>query len=136
MRVGEITLPKIQGWLDQLKAEGNAKDTCWGHGQRVRSFVKYLVDQRLLRPSILENFTVPEQASVGRKNWVRKDNVTKLLEAASYVDACLGIYQPASTHIAIYLLDPFNGPLFRKLNTSSFGYFWQASQSLKLPNND
>jgi integrase len=82
-QVGEITLPKIQGWLTWLKAEGKAKDTIWGNGQRVRSFVQYLVSKKLLPASILVDFSVPEQSSVGRKNWIRKDEVTRVLDAAS-----------------------------------------------------
>jgi integrase len=77
-RVSEITLPKIQNWLTRLKA----KDTIWGNGQRVRSFVTYLVSKTFLPSSILTDFTVPEQAAVGRKNWIRKDEVTRVLDAA------------------------------------------------------
>jgi integrase len=82
-QVGDITLPKIQDWLTRLKAEGKAKDTVWGNGQRVRSFVQYLVSKKFLPASILVDFTVPEQSSVGRKNWVRKDEVTRVLDAAT-----------------------------------------------------
>jgi integrase len=82
-QVGEITLPKIQSWLTRLKAEGKAKDTIWGNGQRVRSFVIYLVSKKFLPASILVDFTVPEQAAVGRKNWVRKDEVAKIVDAAT-----------------------------------------------------
>jgi hypothetical protein len=45
-QVSDITLPKIQDWLTRLKAEGKAKDTIWGNGQRVRSFVTYLVSKK------------------------------------------------------------------------------------------
>jgi integrase len=82
-QVSGITLPKIQDWLTQLKAEGKAKDTIWGNGQRVRSFVQYLVAKKFLPASILVDFSVPEQSSVGRKNWIRKDEVTRVLDAAS-----------------------------------------------------
>jgi integrase len=82
IQVGDITLPKIEVWLAGLKAEGKAKDTCWGNGQRVRSFVKYLVSKGYLAEKILTDFTVPEQSAVGRKNWIRKVEVTKVLDAA------------------------------------------------------
>jgi integrase len=82
-RVGDITLVKIQNWLTRLKAEGKAKDTVWGNGQRVRSFVQYLVSRKFLPTSILVDFTVPEQAAVGRKNWLRKDEVTRILAAVN-----------------------------------------------------
>jgi integrase len=82
-QVGEMTLPKIQNWLTRLKAEGKAKDTIWGNGQRVRSFVTYLVSKKFLPASILVDFTIPEQAAVGRKNWIRKDEVTRVLDAAN-----------------------------------------------------
>jgi integrase len=78
--VGDITLPKIQQWLNRLKAEGKSADTCWAHGQRVRSFIRYMVP-RYLPSMILADFTVPEPAAVGRKNWVRKEEVTRILDA-------------------------------------------------------
>jgi len=78
--VGDITLPKIQQWLNRLKAEGKSADTCWAHAQRVRSFIRYLVP-RYLPSMILADFTVPEPAAVGRKNWVRKEEVTRILDA-------------------------------------------------------
>ncbi len=82
-QVGDITLPKIQDWLIRLKEEGKAQDTCWGYGQRVRSFVKYLVSKTYLVETILTDFMVPKSSRVGRKNWIRKDNVTKLMDAAN-----------------------------------------------------
>jgi integrase len=78
--VGDITRPKIQQWLNRLKAEGKSADTCWAHAQRVRSFIRYLVP-RYLPSMILADFTVPEPAAVGRKNWVRKEEVTRILDA-------------------------------------------------------
>jgi hypothetical protein len=46
-RVSDITLPVIQRWLVRLKNGGNSADTCLTYGQRVRSFVTYLVPRYL-----------------------------------------------------------------------------------------
>jgi integrase len=80
-RVSDITLPVIQCWLVRLKNDGKSADTCWTYGQSVRSFVTYLVP-RYLPATILEGFTVPEPSAIGRKNWLHKDEVTKIIEAA------------------------------------------------------
>jgi len=81
-RVGDITPLKIQHWFTLLKAEGKARDTLWAHGQRLRSFIKYLVP-KYLPSTILSDFSVPEPAALGRKNWLRKGEVTRILEAAN-----------------------------------------------------
>jgi integrase len=81
-RVSDITLPRIHSWLDRLKEEGKSADTCWTYGQRVRSFITYLVP-KYLPSTILTSFTVPEQPSTGRRNWIYKDEITKILDAAN-----------------------------------------------------
>jgi integrase len=81
-RVGDISLGKISGWLQNLKSEGKSADTLWTYGQRVRSFIKFLVP-KYLPPSILTNFTVPEASTNGRRNWVERDEITRSLEAAN-----------------------------------------------------
>lgn len=73
-RVSDITLPAMQRWLIRLKNDGQSADTCWTYGQRVRSFVTYLVP-RYLPATILEGFTAPEPSAIGRKNWLHKDEV-------------------------------------------------------------
>jgi hypothetical protein len=80
-RVSDITLSVIQRWLVRPKTGGKSADTCWTYGQRVRSFVIYLVP-RYLPATILEGFKVPEPSAIGRMNWIHKDEVTKIIEAA------------------------------------------------------
>ncbi len=80
-RVSDITLPVIQRWLVRLKNDGKSADTCWTYGQRFRSFVTYLVP-KYVPATILEGFTVPEPSAIGRKNWLHKDEITKIIEAA------------------------------------------------------
>jgi integrase len=81
-RVGDITPPKIQHWFSVLKGEGKSLDTLSAYGQRLRSFVKYLVP-KYLPSTILIDFSVPEPSAIGRKNWLRKGEVTRILEAAN-----------------------------------------------------
>lgn len=81
-RAGEITGAKITQWLVQLKRDGKSKDTLWTYGERVRNFVKYLMP-KYAPPTALDGFTVPDQPTTGRRNWVRKDEVTKLIDTAS-----------------------------------------------------
>jgi integrase len=80
-RVHDITLPQIQRWLVRLKNEGKTADTCWTYGQRVRSFITYLVP-KYLPSTVLSEFTVPEPSTVGRHNWIRSAEITKILDAA------------------------------------------------------
>jgi integrase len=81
-RVSDITLPRIHSWLDRLKEEGKRAHTCWSYGQRVRSFITYLVP-KYLPSTILIGFTVPNQPLNGRRNFVFKDEVTEILNAAN-----------------------------------------------------
>lgn len=91
-RVGDITQAKISNWLVELKADkegddgkvikGKSADTCWTYGQRVRSFIKYLTP-KYLPATILDGFTLPAPKAQGRQNWIRKGEVTKILDAVN-----------------------------------------------------
>ena len=81
-RVGDISVSKINQWLLALKAQGKSQDTRWTYGQRVRSFVTYLIP-KYLPTTALAGFTLPEPSAIGRKNWIRSIEVTKILDAAS-----------------------------------------------------
>ena len=48
--------------------------------------------RRHLPSSILINFTVPEASAVGRKNWIRKHEVTSVLDAAQGILAAAERY--------------------------------------------
>jgi integrase len=80
-RAAEITSQKITRWLLQLKQAGKSQDTRWTYGERVRNFVKFLIP-KYLSHSTLDGFELPEPSPIGRKNWIRKAQVTKLIEAA------------------------------------------------------
>ncbi len=81
-RAAEITGSKINQWLGELKRAGKSKDTLWTYGERVRNFVQYLIP-KYVPSTALEGFSVPDQPSTGRRNWIRKDEITKILDAAS-----------------------------------------------------
>lgn len=80
-RVEDINLFGIQRWLNQLRAQGKSADTCWTYGMRLRSFVTYLTP-KYLPATILSGLSLPEPSPIGRKNWVRRAQVTKLIDAA------------------------------------------------------
>lgn len=80
-RIGDITRDKINQWFKQLKAEEKSADTVWTYGQRVRSFIVFLVP-KYLPATFLEAFTLPEVAAIGRKNFIRKEEVTRIIDAA------------------------------------------------------
>jgi len=80
-RASEITGAKISQWLVQLKRDGKSEDTLWTYGERVRNFVKFLIP-RYAPSTALDGFTVPDQPSGGRRNWVRSAEVVKILDAA------------------------------------------------------
>jgi hypothetical protein len=61
--------------------ETKAKDTPWNYGQRVKNFVEYLMPKHL-PPTTLDGFTLPKHKNAGRKNWIRKEKILKILEAA------------------------------------------------------
>jgi integrase len=81
-RAGEITGAKINQWLIQLKQDGKSKDTLWTYGERVRNFVQFLTP-KYVPSTALDGFTVPDQPSTGRRNWVRKEEITRILDAAN-----------------------------------------------------
>jgi integrase len=81
-RAGEITGSKITQWLLNLKRDGKSKDTLWTYGERVRNFVQYLTP-RYVSKLALNGFTVPDQPTTGRRNWIRSAEVTQLIDAAS-----------------------------------------------------
>jgi len=81
-RAGDITAQKINQWLKNLKEEGKSQDTRWTYAERLRNFIKFLTP-KYLSSGILDGFELPEPSPLGRKNWVRKEEVAKLIEAAS-----------------------------------------------------
>jgi integrase len=81
-RVGDITLSKIEQWLTALKTQGKSQDTRWGYGQRVRHFINYLIP-KYLPATTLEGLILPEHKAVGRKNWIRSTEVSKILDATN-----------------------------------------------------
>jgi integrase len=81
----EITGSKINQWLIGLKREGKSKSTLWTYGERVRNFVKFLMP-KYAPSTALNGFTMPDQPTNGRQNFVYKDEVTKILDAASDPD--------------------------------------------------
>lgn len=80
-RVSDITGQKITQWLKHLKDQNKSRDTQWTYGERLRNFVKFLTP-KYLPSNILYGFELPEPSPTGRKNWLPKTVVTKLIEGA------------------------------------------------------
>ena len=79
-RVNEMTAQKINQWLAALRAQGRSQATLWTYGQDVRTFAKYLTPKYLSSAALAE-FTLPEHAALGRKNWLRSTDIAKVLDA-------------------------------------------------------
>jgi integrase len=77
--VGQITHSSISGWLDSFKRKGSSLDTIYTYARTLKTFVKYLVGAKLVRADLLDNLHVPERAATGRKNWLKIDEVTRVI---------------------------------------------------------
>lgn len=69
--VSEVNREKIDHWLEGLKKSGRSPDTLRTYAQALRSFIGYLVKERLHNGAGFEKFDLPEGRPSGRKNWLR-----------------------------------------------------------------
>ena len=88
--VREITLPTIDGWLAKLN--GKSDDTIHTYARDLKTFVKYLVEQRLVRGYDFEKFDVPERAATGRKNWIQNEEVDRIISSSKDPDLTFALY--------------------------------------------
>ena len=87
----EITAPRISGWLAKQKAEGKSRDTVHKYGMTLKPFVRYLVEKRQVNQPAL-NFEIPETGKHGRKNWLRLEDVDRVIAASTDPDLTFILY--------------------------------------------
>jgi integrase len=79
--VREITHSSMAEWIDGLEEAGRSADTLYTYASTLKTFVKYLVDYKLLEADVLE-FDVPQRGALGRKNWLKKGEVERVIGEA------------------------------------------------------
>ena len=77
--IGQITHSNVEAWLADRKRAGVSQDTLHTQARALKTFLAYLVDHKLVRADIIADFDVPMPAAVGRKNWLKKDVVKRIL---------------------------------------------------------
>jgi integrase len=80
--VGEISHSSISEWIDGLEKTGRSADTLYTYASTLKTFVRYLVDHKFVRGDILTRFDIPERGAIGRKNWLKKQEVEKVIAEA------------------------------------------------------
>ena len=76
--VTQITRASIKDWIKRLKHD-SSKDTVHKYARTLKTFLKYLVRDKLVRADLLDDFDVPEPAATGRKNWLKVKEVTRAI---------------------------------------------------------
>ena len=74
----QITRVSIKEWITRLK-HGSSKDTVHKYARTLKTFLKYLGRDKLVRGDLLDDFDVPEPAAIGRKNWLKVREVTRVI---------------------------------------------------------
>lgn len=79
---GQITPKMISEWLAGFKRDGRSADTVHTYARALHTFVAYLVRMKHVRGELLNDFDIPERASVGRKNWLKNKEVERVISEA------------------------------------------------------
>ncbi|HEV3210179.1 MAG TPA: site-specific integrase [Chthoniobacterales bacterium] len=77
--IGQIRRGNIEDWLSCRKRAGLSRDTLHTQARALKTFLAYLVNRKLVRADILSDFEIPEPGAVGRKNWLKKDVVKRVI---------------------------------------------------------
>jgi integrase len=89
--ITDFSLGSIDGWIDRLEKDNKSDDTVHTYARSLHTFVMWLAEEKkLLTPSI--DFEIPERAKTGRKNWLRKENVVRVIGASSDPDLTFALY--------------------------------------------
>jgi integrase len=80
--VGDIDHYSISEWIDGLEKAGRSDDTLYTYASTLKTFVRYLVDHKLLQGEVITRFDVPRRGAIGRKNWLKKREVEKIIAEA------------------------------------------------------
>jgi integrase len=77
----EITPARLDAWLATYERKGRSQQTIRMYAAYVKTFVGWLYKARRLGTNALEPYDLPEEKPVGRKNWLRKTEVARVIEA-------------------------------------------------------
>jgi integrase len=82
---------KIEGWLEGLKEGGASPDTIHTYARDLHTFAAYLVEKKLAAAD-LANFEIPERGATGRKNWVKTEEVDRIISSSTDPDLTFALY--------------------------------------------
>jgi len=85
-QIGDIRSSKVEEWLAKLKKAGRSPDTLHTYARDLNTFFRFLVKHRYFRPDHLNDLEIPERGAVGRKNWLKNDEVHQVIAAAEPKD--------------------------------------------------
>ena len=77
--VGQITHRSIEDWLRGFKDAKRSADTLHTYARALHTFVAHLVKLKLVRGDLLTEFDIPERAAVGRKNWLKSQEMQRVI---------------------------------------------------------
>ena len=77
--VGQVSQRTIEAWVADRKRAGVSQDTLHTQARALKTFLAYLVKRKLVRPDIITDFDVPMPGAVGRKNWLKKEVVKRVI---------------------------------------------------------
>jgi integrase len=86
----DINLARIEMWLE--KSGRNSADTRHTYARILKTFVGYLVKQRLLDATGFERFDIPERAATGRKNWLKLEVANRVISESKDPDLTFTLY--------------------------------------------
>jgi integrase len=77
----EITPARLDTWLAAYEKKGRSQQTVRMYAAYVKTFVHWLYKTGKLGINALESYDLPEGKPIGRKNWLRKAEVSKVIKA-------------------------------------------------------
>jgi integrase len=75
----EITPARLDTWLAVYEENGRSQQTIRMYAAYVKTFVNWVYKSGHLASNALESYDLPEEKPVGRKNWLRKAEVAKVI---------------------------------------------------------
>jgi integrase len=77
----EVTPTRLDTWLASYEKKGRSQQTIRMYAAYVKTFVGWLYKSGHLASNALESYDLPEEKPMGRKNWLRKAEVAKVIGA-------------------------------------------------------
>jgi integrase len=75
----EITPARLDTWLAAYEKNGRSQQTIRMYAAYMKTFVGWLYKSGHLASNALESYDLPEEKPIGRKNWLRKAEVAKVI---------------------------------------------------------